>query len=133
VAGPLQVHLPADPAALREARARLAAWLAAADYPQEVCDDVVLAVGEALANSIEHAYSAHPALAASGVEMSAELHDEPDLRCIEITIRDHGRWRPPDADPGTRGHGMAVIHALTDATVSTDDDGTTVVLRCWHP
>ena len=47
-----------------------------------------------------------------------------------INITDDGTWQSPDADPGHRGRGLAVLHQLTThAHVELDSRSTTVCLR----
>jgi hypothetical protein len=33
---------------------------------------------------------------------------------VVISVIDTGRWRPPPADPGTRGRGLSMITALSE-------------------
>ena len=54
---PLEARLPADPAQLAGARRAVAAWSTAAGLSIDTVEDLQLALGEALANAVEHAYS----------------------------------------------------------------------------
>jgi anti-anti-sigma factor len=69
---------------------------------------------------IEHAYSA-----AGGM---LELHANYDARCISVTIRDHGQWRPP-RDTG-QGRGLELIRDFVDdVDIVHKPDGTEVRLQ----
>lgn len=115
---------PADPAELAPMRAALRAWLAGRDLPGTIRTDLLLAVGEACANSVEHAYAGR---GPGGVVRVAVTPDEDGLR---IEVRDGGRWRPPPADPGDRGRGLPLMRAVSDDfTVHEDATGTTVAFR----
>src|SRR3712207_7713733 len=47
---------------------------------------------------------------------------------VEVVVRDHGRWRPPPADSGSRGRGLALIRKLADGVeVEHPSDGGTAV------
>jgi anti-sigma regulatory factor (Ser/Thr protein kinase) len=79
--------------------------------------DVVLAVGEATSNAIEHAYR--------GREGTVWLRAtaEPDLLVVEVL--DQGRWRL-DAGP-ERGRGLGIMRALVDeVAIESTREGTLV-------
>lgn len=90
-------------------------------------DDLVLAVYEALANAVEHAY--HPDHPDPVMRLQAQLdHDQ-----LLITITDYGCWRTPRA-PGYRGRGLALMRSLTTGVrVCPSLQGTTVHLRAGFP
>jgi anti-sigma regulatory factor (Ser/Thr protein kinase) len=94
----------------------LVRWGAGAD---EVYD-ITVAVQEASANAIEHAYGPGRAT----FEMEA-LHDG---GVITVAVRDRGRWRAPR---GThRGRGLSMMRALMESVdVQQGEHGTTVVMR----
>lgn len=78
-----------------------------------------VAVGEAIMNAIEHAY---PALRGN---IAVRGWRESDRFLVEV--EDRGRWRPPR--PGSRGRGLAMMQALTEALdVDQGPDGTRVRL-----
>lgn len=93
----------------------------------ELLSDLTLAVNEALANAVEHAYA--------GMKRHGEvdLQAQFDVRTgdLVVVIRDHGIWRPPEPDPHhLRGRGIPLIRALASAaTIETDANGTCVELR----
>lgn len=110
---------------LGDVRRRLARWAAAAGMTPDCVDDVVLATHEALANVLDHAYPDGAGVAL--LDASCRASDE-----LVVVVRDRGRWRPPPADPGTRGHGMTIINRLAErVAVSHGRTGTTVEMR-WR-
>lgn len=118
----LRVTGPMLAAGLGRVRKRIAAWASAAGMNGTGVDDIVLATYEALANVADHAYPD------GGAEawLEAGPADPGELR---VEVRDRGRWRPPPADPGSRGHGMSLITGLAErVTVQCSDAGTTVAM-----
>jgi serine/threonine-protein kinase RsbW len=103
-------RLPAALAAAWAARNRIRAWLTAHRFPDDVVDDVEYLVSEAVSNSAEHAYAGQDD---GVVEVDAAVEPAgPGLRQVRVAVRDRGRWRPVDPDPGHRGHGIAAMAAL---------------------
>jgi anti-sigma regulatory factor (Ser/Thr protein kinase) len=91
-------------------------------------DEIVLAVGEAAANAVEHAYRHQ---AQPGV-VDVTFWTESDA--IWVEVRDHGRWRepPPDPRPAGQGLGIVLMRRLIDCVlIHHDHRGTNVLLR--HP
>ncbi|TFV54046.1 STAS domain-containing protein, partial [Geodermatophilus sp. DF01-2] len=119
-------RLPADPARLSSVRRAVAAWTAAAGMPADTAEDLQLALGEALANAVEHAY------AASGTgECTYRVARQADGG-VSVEVCDTGMWRPPPEDRGHRGRGLELIDALaTDVEVVhvPGTPGTTVRFR----
>jgi anti-sigma regulatory factor (Ser/Thr protein kinase) len=112
-------------------RARLRQWLPAAGIGGQEAGDIVIAVGEAVANAFEHATGGRPAGAAPvQITLTARVAHT----TLRLTVADTGSWRPPPADretpaPGTRGHGIIFMHALMDdVTIEPSERGTTVTL-----
>lgn len=103
--------LAARPQSAGVARARTRAWLEAIRCPQPIGDDIVYAVNEAVSNAIEHAYPIPPPTGTVRLTLRA-LHNPAGNRRIRAEIRDHGRWRPPPADPEGRGRGIPLMQAL---------------------
>jgi serine phosphatase RsbU (regulator of sigma subunit)/anti-sigma regulatory factor (Ser/Thr protein kinase) len=101
---PLELILPAVPRSAREVRQALRQWLSAAGATAEDVTDVLIVVGEAVSNAIEHAYGPR----GGDVEVRLEL-TPPD---VLITVRDHGHWRPQRGHG--RGHGMLLIQQCSD-------------------
>jgi anti-sigma regulatory factor (Ser/Thr protein kinase) len=73
----------------RQLRVRFQQWAQTLHTPSAVVDDLVLAVYEALANVVEHAYHFdHP-------DPVMHLQARLDHEHLLITVTDHGRWRAP--------------------------------------
>lgn len=134
VAQTLDLVLAADWISPSVARDRVRAWLRANGWSPAHTDDLVLAVNEAISNSIEHGYEIGPEDPATldTVEIHGAIHRAPDgSRHAELTIRDTGNWRPPsDDDHTTRGQGLRLMRACVDhLTIDGDANGTTVTLH----
>ena len=126
---PLDLTLAADWVSPSVARDRVRTWLRAGGWTSPHLDDLVLAINEAVSNSIEHGYGIGPGSpAGTGV---VELRGEMTDHHVTVTVRDSGTWRPPVDDPAsTRGQGIRLMRAcVDDVTVEGSADGTTVVLR----
>ncbi len=108
----------------RQLRARFQQWLQTLSASATLVDDLTLAVYEALANVVEHAYPPnHP-------DPRMRLHAQVDHQQLLITISDHGRWRTPPPQPGYRGRGLTMMRSLTtELHLHASLDGTTVQLR----
>jgi PAS domain S-box-containing protein len=120
LAAALDVTRPAEPLEVTLLRRLASRWLAQHDTLADRHDDVVLAVGEAAANSALHAYPKQP----GPVRLTCSLDDKFAVFCI----RDWGSWRPPSLDRESRG--IFLIEALTDdCAINHLEDGTEVVLR----
>lgn len=126
--------LDAVPASASEARHRVARWLASANWPEVAAEDIVLAVNEAVANVIDHAYlddAPGSVQVRCTIEPLAEADSEP-MRRVQVGIADQGAWTAErrTVDPrGFRGHGMSVMAACVDEVLlHRENSGTTVVL-----
>jgi len=105
---------------LRDIRHELAAWMQDAAIPDDRIADIVLAVNEACANSIEHGYRG----SAAG---RVRVEGENDGARVHLTIIDDGSWQPKAADPGLRGRGLLLIRAVSDwLEMECTSSGTTV-------
>ncbi|GHG03081.1 MULTISPECIES: ATP-binding protein [Amycolatopsis] len=113
--------VPAEPGRLAPPRDQLAVWAPGAGLPPGRVQDLLLAVYEAMANVVVHAYPDCPG--------TFTLHARRDGDAVTVTIRDHGRWQPvPRARP-LGGRGLPLIHSLADqALVETSAAGTTVTM-----
>jgi anti-sigma regulatory factor (Ser/Thr protein kinase) len=120
---PLVVRLPAEATSLAPLRERLRRWLVAEGLGRTEASDVLLAVGEAASNAIEHAIE--PAPAAIVVTLARD-----GAGVTRVEIRDHGSW---DAAPSAphRGRGMQIMRAISGEEVAIDrtPHGTTVTIR----
>jgi serine phosphatase RsbU (regulator of sigma subunit)/anti-sigma regulatory factor (Ser/Thr protein kinase) len=118
---PLEVTLPAVASALGDMRAAVRLWMADVGAGATEVTDVLVAVGEATSNVVEHAYGPE------GGDMSVRLElREPDL--VVATVRDSGRWRPPRGT--NRGRGALIMEAAADQVrVERGPAGTEVVIH----
>jgi serine/threonine-protein kinase RsbW len=114
--------IASDPAQLAVLRRALRAWLEEAGVGEADRQEVLLAIGEALTNAIEHAYAS----SSGEVRLDARLTAPDEL---VLTVRDHGRWLDRPSHPD-RGRGLRVMQAVVDELdLSPGADGTTVELR----
>ena len=119
---PLRLEVRAEPPSLAEVRAALRRWLAPLGLTDQSQMMILLAVGEAVANAVEHAYGPE------GGTVEVELAAADDR--VVATVRDHGRWRGSGAPDGSRGRGMRIMRACTvDMAVDTSEGGTVVRLE----
>jgi PAS domain S-box-containing protein len=119
----LHVELPALTASLAPMRAQLRDWLTGAAVDPETAVDIILAVGEAASNAVEHA--GHRASHPVDLAMTARITGVG----LRLVVADNGCWRPPAAEPGYRGHGISLMKALVDTVdIKATDHGTTVDL-----
>jgi anti-sigma regulatory factor (Ser/Thr protein kinase) len=105
---------------LRDTRASVKRWLSHVGAGPDDVMDLLLAVGEATSNVVEHAYG----------PMGGLVHVRFELRRPEVvvTVRDTGRWRSPRG--ANRGRGTHIMRAVTDqVTIDRRSDGTEVVIR----
>lgn len=106
---------------LVEIRADVEAWLRGHQIPVPLREDLVLAVAEASANAVEHAYRDGRA-----GDITIEGFVDQD---VVLRIVDRGTWRFGEGDPD-RGRGMHIMRSLVDdMELIRRPDGTTVVLR----
>lgn len=127
---PLRLTLPAEPGRLAEARGEIDAWGRAVGLGTRDRAALVLGVSEVMANAVEHAYrdDAGDDRSPGTVEVDATIRDD---AIVEVVVRDHGRWREPDVDPGERGRGFSMMaSAGLQVGVETSAGGTTVTLEC---
>jgi PAS domain S-box-containing protein len=118
----LRLHFPADPVNLRSVRDDVRAWLDVLGFDADQSDDVVLAVNEAVANAVEHAYADGPA---GSVWVDGHVEGGEAV----VVVRDEGEWRPP-VPSTTRGRGLPMMRAVMDAVdVDLRVDGAEVTLR----
>jgi anti-sigma regulatory factor (Ser/Thr protein kinase) len=116
----LEIELPAEAGILARLRHQLGHWLRAAGLDREVTTEIMIAVSEAGANAVEHAYG--PGRGSFEVR-AARAGDT-----IEVTVRDRGRWREPRGE--NRGRGLKIMRAAMDSLdVRATEDGTEIVMR----
>ena len=115
------LRLPAEPHVLTSLRRTLRLWLGALGAGEMETYDVLVAVTEAAANAVEHAYGPVDAW----FEVEATAGDDGD---VMVVVRDHGRWRPPRGH--NRGRGTLLMQELMDHfEVTTSEEGTEVRMR----
>jgi serine/threonine-protein kinase RsbW len=113
----------ASPSQLADLRRRMSAWLRDAAVDEEVERAAVLAVSEAAANAVEHAYGSD---GRSVVSVGAHMDSD---GALHLEVRDRGAWREPRS--GTdRGRGTPIMRAVMDeVVVERDGVGTVVRMR----
>ncbi len=105
----LQLELAANAKVLGELRAALRHWLQEWGVLPEDIFKIVVAVGEAATNAIEHANRPTEAM----FQVMGSIHDDR----VAVTVRDFGTW---SLVPGrNRGRGIQLMRALMD-TVRID-------------
>ena len=110
----------AEVSELAPLRHSLRQWLQGTGANEETVADVLIAVGEACTNSMEHAYRFSPehTLLVSARFVNAT---------VEVIVVDHGPWRPPAAPDFRRGRGLSIMRGLMDdVTILQEGSGTTV-------
>lgn len=116
----MQIEVPAVPTALGRIRYALRRWLAANAIGDDDSVNILLAVGEASANAVEHAYGPAGGTVAVGLTRDGDT--------VVATVRDTGRWRLPRGT--NRGRGVGIMEKCTEAmSVERSDEGTEVRLQ----
>ena len=123
----LRIENDAAPDQLAVVRSQLIAWLREIDVPDGLVGDVVLAVGEACTNCVEHAYHARPP---GTMRVEAEVEGDE----IRIRVVDFGSWRTPTSQANARGRGLVLIRTLSDVVhLDSTGVGTTVAISFRLP
>jgi anti-sigma regulatory factor (Ser/Thr protein kinase) len=123
---PLRIRLPAIPASLSVIRARLRTWLPTTQVTPSAAAEVLLAVGEAVSNAVEHA------VRGTAGDVEVEVTARATTTGLALTVKDNGRWHAPRTSERSaqRGHGSRLMNALVDTvTVTPTPQGTTVEMR----
>ena len=116
----LDLRLPADPGVLSGMRRTLRRWLTGRGATGADLAEITMAVSEACANAIEHAYSPDP--------NEFQLHGSRDDGVVTLIVRDTGRWRAPRGDD--RGRGLGIINAAMDQVdIDRSATGTVITMR----
>jgi PAS domain S-box-containing protein len=117
---PLAIEKVVTADQLTDIRHQLAAWMRAATIPDDRVADIVLAVNEACANSIEHGYRGRK-------PGRVRVEGENDGARVHLRVIDSGSWKAAPADPGVRGRGLLLIRAVSDwLEMDCTPTGTTV-------
>ncbi|QEM44773.1 SpoIIE family protein phosphatase [Mycolicibacterium grossiae] len=120
---PLDLSFPPDADHLAPARVALREWLGDLQLDPEQTMRVLIAVGEAVANAIEHGHREHP-------DGTITLHASAVNHEVRVRITDTGSWKTPQPEINAhRGRGTAFMRAfMHDVAIETDASGTTVHL-----
>jgi GAF domain-containing protein/anti-sigma regulatory factor (Ser/Thr protein kinase) len=114
------LHLPAVTGSLAALRRALRQWLVENGADADDVLEVLIAVGEAGGNAVEHAYGPGDAVFDVVGTISG--------KALEISVRDYGNWRAPRGQ--NRGRGTLLMQQLMDDfEVRTTAGGTEVLLR----
>jgi anti-sigma regulatory factor (Ser/Thr protein kinase) len=105
VRGELRVERSAAGDSARALRHALVSFLRTAEIEPDRIDDIVTAVGEALANAIEHAYGQSDR---GVIELVAKLGDHDR---VEVVVTDHGKFVERSERPG-RGFGLRIVRQI---------------------
>ena len=103
-------------------RHALRGLLEASGVAEERISDITLAVTEACANAVLHAYPD----TAGHFEASADLSPAGEL---VVTVRDHGSGMAPRVDSPGLGVGLPVMAAIADALEIDTPEGAGTVVR----
>ncbi|GAA4539891.1 ATP-binding protein [Pseudonocardia xishanensis] len=127
----LRVVRTATPDALAGLRSVVSTWARGVGLPADVLVDLLLAVGEAAANVVDHAYRSGPP---GPLEVELGVRPRGRGRVVAARIVDRGRWRPSDVSGRDRGRGLPMIRALAQhLDVAARPNGTEVSLELVIP
>ncbi|MGH3985075.1 MAG: ATP-binding protein [Pseudonocardiaceae bacterium] len=118
--GPLDLVMPALPWSLRDIGVAVRRWLSAVGAAPRTVADLLIAVGEAATNAVEHAYG--PGGGTVTVHLELQLPD------VLVTVRDTGRWRPPRGEGRGRGT-LFMRNCSDDLRIDHGPTGTNVIRR----
>lgn len=117
---------PADPSQASAIRRAFAEWLSTTAFTERTRYDIALAVYEAMANAVEHAYRDRSAAGTMTVHAAYSTTQGE----LEVSISDHGTWQQPTPTP-MRGNGIPLMTALSHNTSIDHTDRGTTVLMHW--
>ncbi len=117
----LALTLPAEPASLRHVRQAVGQLTQALRLDLDQAFRIQVALGEAVNNTVEHAYGA-----GSG---KFHLHVWRETNVLNAEVSDDGRWRPERAEG--QGHGLGIMRTLADAAQVDKRPGGTTVRLTW--
>ncbi|MGB9184448.1 MAG: SpoIIE family protein phosphatase [Solirubrobacteraceae bacterium] len=120
IADVLDIELAADPSLLSGLRRMLGRWERSQELELAVASEITIAVSEACANAIEHAYGP----SGGSIHVRAERIGE----TIRISVSDRGNWRPPRSSH--RGRGLKIIEAAMDSFEARSTDQGTEIVMC---
>ncbi|MDQ6768165.1 MAG: SpoIIE family protein phosphatase [Candidatus Eremiobacteraeota bacterium] len=115
----LDLTLPAQPASGRIFRQALRRFYVAAGLGDEKIQLLQVALGEAITNSIQHAYGV------TGGDVRVQGRVASGMLIVEVG--DTGRWRGPH--DGGAGYGLQILKSIVqDVSIEANENGTTVRL-----
>lgn len=100
----MEMRITARPQRAADVRRALGRWLDQINTPAQESFELTVALGEAVANAIEHAY-----FSPDGTILIEAHHDRGN---ITLCVQDYGRWR--QSTTPTRGRGLELIRSLCD-------------------
>jgi anti-sigma regulatory factor (Ser/Thr protein kinase) len=117
----LALEVPALPASLATVRRALTRWLCEAGADEVEAYEVLVAVGEATSNAVEHAYG-------PGGASTVRVTSTRDGDLVRVDVSDDGAWR--EARGRDRGRGLGMMRGLMDdVQVDTGAGGTRVQMQ----
>lgn len=116
----VRITIPADARALGRVRRDIRRWATLHHVDTDALDNLLVCVGEAASNSIQHAYGLDP----GNIQIDATV----DGNELTLRVRDWGRWRTRPSD----GHGLDLIAALSAHEIIRSSDGTLVTMRLGY-
>ncbi len=122
---PLRLRLPAAPERVADVRRSVGGHAGALGAPPDVVADVRLAVTEACANVVEHAYPDGGG--------TLEVIVEQDGGVVVVTVRDRGKGTASASGPPGAGLGLPLIEALATTVAVREPDGGGTELRMTFP
>src|SRR6478752_2261344 len=123
---------PADPVQLAVIRHELTSWLTPLRLTDDETADVVLAVDEAAANAVLHAYGPDESGAVELTLWTEQGPGESDAT-LSIEIVDHGQWRPPGEPHVGGGRGIPLMSNVAESVLTHNDTGAGGGLRPHPP
>lgn len=116
-------QFPAKPDELARVRASVRSWAESWDLGPASTHDLLIAVSEAAANSVRHAYG-------DAEHGSVEIRISHRHEFLDVAVIDGGEWKGPLDKVGDPGLGRSIIRAITDEVqIHTGTDGTWVSFK----
>ncbi|SEF37395.1 Anti-sigma regulatory factor (Ser/Thr protein kinase) [Amycolatopsis pretoriensis] len=113
--------VPATPQQLATLREQLDGWALRSGLSSETHEALQLAVYEAMANVVVHAYRS----AAGVLDLLASIRGD----SVVVIVADRGRWQPAARPGPLHGRGLPLIRALSaTAVIEATAAGTTVTM-----
>lgn len=132
-----ETSVPVAVVSVPRSRRHLRAWLDELGWPPPARDDVLLAVGEAVTNAVEHSGDLVESIdpAEQVVDITASVETTTGSRRMRVRVCDHGRWREPGRGPERLRFGISVMFGLMDeVSIVRSPVGTEVtLLSSWVP